>query len=77
MGIYLNGSQKEEGLLLNFWKDHVSEAYKTLNEEKKRQSKMDNSTRKQHELNELHKQDPNAYRRIIHEREMKETARLE
>lgn len=37
MGIYLNGSMKEEGLLLNFWKDHVSEAYKTLKEEKKKQ----------------------------------------
>jgi hypothetical protein len=32
MGIYLNGGRKEEGLLLNFWKDHVSEAYKNLNE---------------------------------------------
>ena len=30
MGIYLNGGRKEEGLLLNFWKDHVSEAYKNL-----------------------------------------------
>jgi len=30
MGIYLNGGRKEEGLLLNFWKDHVSLAYKNV-----------------------------------------------
>ena len=35
MGIYLNGGRKEEGLLLNFWKEHVSETYKALEEEKK------------------------------------------
>ena len=32
MGIYLNGGRKDPGLLLNFWKDHVSETYKKLNE---------------------------------------------
>ena len=37
MGIYLNGGRKEHGCLLNFWKDHVSETYKKLNEQKKAQ----------------------------------------
>lgn len=40
-GIYLNGAQKEPGLLLNFWKDHVSEAYKHLNEVKKQELKKE------------------------------------
>ena len=34
MGIYLNGGRKEEGLLLNFWKDNVSHTYKALKEQK-------------------------------------------
>ena len=40
-GIYLNGGRKEEGNLLNFWKDNVSEAYKNLKEQKKQQDKLD------------------------------------
>ena len=64
MGIYLNGGRKEEGLLLNFWKDHVSEAYKALNEQKKQEQKLQNSIRKQKEMQELMKNDPAAYRRI-------------
>lgn len=39
MGIYLNGGRKEEGILFNFWKEHVSEAYKSLNEQKKQELK--------------------------------------
>lgn len=46
MGIYLNGGRKEEGLLLNFWKDNVSEAYKSLKEQKKQQEKMDRTINK-------------------------------
>ena len=33
MGIYSNGGRKEEGLLFNFWKDNVSEAYKNHKEQ--------------------------------------------
>ncbi len=46
MGIYLNGGRKEEGLLLNFWKDNVSEAYKILKEQKKQQDKLDRTFQK-------------------------------
>ena len=35
MGIYLNGGRKEEGLLLNFWKENVSETYKNIIAQKK------------------------------------------
>ena len=77
MGIYLNGGRKEEGLLLNFWKDHVSEAYKNLNAQKKEQQKIENQVRRQKELMELQKTDPIAYRRIMNEKEAKEKAALE
>ena len=77
MGIYLNGSQKEEGLLLNFWKDHVSEAYKALNEEKKKQMKEDAKIRREYEMSVLKETDPNAYRRIQNEKEAKERAKFE
>ena len=44
MGVYLNGARKEEGLLFNFWKDNVSEAYKNhkeqLAEEARRENKL-------------------------------------
>ena len=43
MGIYLNGGRKEFGLLFNFWKDHVSETYKKLNEQKKKEMRDTNA----------------------------------
>ena len=46
MGIYLNGGRKEEGLLLNFWKEHVSETYKARNEQIKAQKKMENTLKR-------------------------------
>ncbi len=69
MGIYLNGGRKEEGLLLNFWKDNVSQAYKNLKEQKKQQDKLDRTFQKQHDLREMEKKDPAQYRRIMIERE--------
>ena len=43
MGIYLNGGRKEEGILFNFWKEHVSEAYKNLTGKKKQEQKLMNT----------------------------------
>ena len=50
MGIYLNGGRKEEGLLLNFWKDHVSEAYKNLKEQKQKEQRRENAMNREKEL---------------------------
>lgn len=72
MGIYLNGGRKEFGLLFNFWKDHVSETYKQLNEQKKKEMRETNAFNRQMELQELSKRDPNAYRKIMAEKEAKE-----
>ena len=32
MGIYLNGGRKEEKLLVDYWKEHVSETFRKLRE---------------------------------------------
>ena len=53
MGIYMNGGRKEFGLLFNFWKDHVSETYKKLNEQKKKEMRDTNAFNRQKELQEL------------------------
>lgn len=71
MGIYLNGGRKEEGLLLNFWKDHVSEAYRNHNKLEKEKLKMETTLRKKKEMLELEKNDPAAFRRLMLEKEKK------
>ena len=75
MGIYLNGSLKEHGCLLNFWKDHVSETYKNLNEQKKAQQRQENMMKTMQKMNQLEKTDPAQYRRIMLEKEEKRLAK--
>ena len=74
MGIYLNGGRKEFGLLFNFWKDHVSETYKQLNEQKKKEMRDTNAFNRMMQLQELAKSDPAAYRKKMAEKEAKEQA---
>lgn len=72
MGIYLNGGRKEEGLLFNFWKDHVSEQYRKLREQQKTEQRDANRLKNELDLARLQRTDPNKYRRIMGERERKQ-----
>lgn len=74
MGIYLNGGRKEFGLLFNFWKDHVSETYRQLNEQKKKELRETNAFNRMREMQDLAKKDPTAYRKMMAEKEAKEQA---
>lgn len=74
MGIYLNGGRKEEGILFNFWKEHVSEAYKNLAEQKKQEQKMMSTLKQQERLQKLATTDPVAYRKMLADKEAKAKA---
>lgn len=69
MGIYLNGGRKEEGLLLNFWKENVSETHKQRHEQE--QAELREKKRKENEayMRKLKRTDPHKYRVILKERE--------
>ena len=77
MGIYLNGGRKEEGLLFNFWKDNVSEAYKNHKEQMQEEQRKENAFKRHQKMIELQKRDPHAYNRLMAEKEAKETRRQE
>lgn len=56
---------------MNFWKDHVSEAYRNHNKLEKEKLKMETTLRKKKEMLELEKNDPAAFRRLMLEKEKK------
>ena len=63
MGVYCNGARNEEAMLVKFWKDHVSEAYRQTREIRKKEAEQNAHLEQLEAMQELAKVDPAAARR--------------
>ena len=77
MGIYINGSKNDANKLFDFWKENVSVAYKALREKEKEVARQKKAQEQNEQLQRMQFENPNAYNRIMVEREAKQKAKEE